>query len=243
MIDFTSAIRQNLETVRERILLAAQGAGRDPDGVRLVVVTKAQPVEVVAAAVEAGAKLLGENYAEEGARKIDALGKEGGLEWHMIGHIQSRKARLVSQYFDMVHSLDSLPLARRIDQAAGELHRKIPVLLEFNLGGEETKSGWAVENEEDWPALIPEIAQISSLGAIRIAGLMAMPPLALEPGGSREYFVKLRKLREFLALSLPEIQWDELSMGTSADYEVAVQEGATLVRVGRAILGPRPARD
>ena len=242
MIELASEIRQNLESVQNRIARAAQSVHRKPEEVRLVVVTKSQPIEVAAAAIEAGASILGENYADEGARKIEQLGKQPGLEWHMIGHIQSRKSRLVCQYFDAVHSLDSLYLAQRLDACAAETPRVIPALLEFNLGGEESKSGWLAAEKDQWGKLIPEIEAIIQLDGLRLIGLMSMPPLEEDPSASRPYFVKLRSLQDFLATRFPQVQWKELSMGTSADYEIAVEEGATMVRVGRAILGPRPAK-
>jgi pyridoxal phosphate enzyme (YggS family) len=235
-------IRERYYQTLDRIASAARTSGRGPESVRLVVVTKAQPLEVVQAAVRAGANILGENYPEESVSKILSFGPESGVEWHMIGHVQSRKARLVIEHFDLLESLDSLKLAERLDRMAGEADSTLPVLLECNVGGEESKFGWPAAYERDWPALYPEIEAILGLGHLRVRGLMTMPPLETDPEDARIYFRTLRLLRDHLAARYPQADWRELSMGTSADYEVAVQEGATLVRIGTAIVGPRPDR-
>ena len=235
-------IRERYQQTLASIATAARTAGRDPDSVRLVVVTKAQPLEVVQAAVEAGARILGENYPEESVSKILSFGPESGVEWHMIGHVQSRKARLVIEHFDLLQSLDSLKLAERLDRMAQETGRMLPVMLELNIGGEESKHGWLAGQEKIWPALYPQIETILGLVNLRMQGLMTMPPLETDPEQARVYFRTLRLLRDHLAARYPQADWRELSMGTSADYEVAVQEGATLVRIGTAIVGPRPDR-
>jgi hypothetical protein len=160
----------------------------------------------------------------------------------MIGHVQSRKARLVIEHFDLLQSLDSLKLAKRLDRMAKEAGRALSVMLEFNVGGEESKFGWLAKNEKDWPALYSVIESIMGLENLQIRGLMTMPPLETDPEDARVYFRTLRLLRDHLTARYPDADWHELSMGTSVDYEVAVQEGATLVRVGTAILGSRPAR-
>jgi len=235
-------IRERYLQTLENIAAAARTAGRDRESVRLVVVTKAQPLEVVQAAVQAGARILGENYPEESVRKILSIGPEIGVEWHMIGHVQSRKARLVIEHFDLLQSLDSLKLAERLNRMAQETSRVLPVMLELNVGGEESKYGWPAAHEKDWPALYTEIEAILGLEHLQMRGLMTMPPLETDPEEARIYFRTLRLLRDHLAARYPQADWRELSMGTSADYEVAVQEGATLVRIGTAIVGPRPDR-
>lgn len=242
MNPLVSQIRERYQQALERIASAARASGRDPESVRLVVVTKAQPLSVVQAAVQAGARVLGENYPEESASKILSFGPESRVEWHMIGHVQSRKARLVIDHFDLLQSLDSIKLAERLNRMAMEAGRVLPVLLEFNVGGEESKYGWPAAHEKDWPALYPTIETLLGLENLQIRGLMSMPPLETNPEGARIYFRTLRLLREHLAARYPQADWRELSMGTSADYEVAVQEGATLVRIGTAIVGPRPVR-
>ncbi len=241
MSDSAATIRERYELVLAAISAAARRGGREPDSVRLVVVTKTQPVETVRAAIEAGARILGENYAEEAAAKIEEVGPQSGVEWHMIGHVQSRKVELVARNFDLIHSLDSLRLAQRLDKAAADIGRSLPALLEFNVSGEKSKHGWSADNEAGWPDLLGEIDAIAGLNNIHVRGLMTMPPLSTDPEAARAYFRKLGRLREFLARRAgPQAQWNELSMGTSADFVVAVEEGATLVRVGQAILGPRP---
>jgi pyridoxal phosphate enzyme (YggS family) len=233
-------LEDNLRHVEDRIASAARSAGRNPREVRLVVVTKGHPLEVVAAAIETGAQALGENYVEEALPKIQAMVDYPEVEWHMIGHIQSRKARAVVESFDYVHSLDSLKLARRLDRFAGEMERPIPVLLELNVSGEESKFGWPAWDDKKTAELLPKIEQILELTQIRIQGLMTMAPFLPDPEKTRPYFRRLRQIQEYLARQFPDTNWRELSMGMSADFEIAVQEGATIVRIGTAILGERP---
>ncbi len=232
-------IRARYERVLESIESAARSAGRAADSVRLVTVTKTHPLETVRAAIEAGVRDLGENYAEEAAAKITAIGPMPGLRWHMIGHVQSRKADLVAAHFDMLHSLDSLKLAQRLNRFAGEAGRKLPVLFEVNVSGEESKFGYPAFDLPQWEALWAEVEQVLALPNLEIRGLMTMPPFADVPEQSRPFFRKMRALQEYLSRQFPPGSWDELSMGTSADFTVAVKEGATLVRVGTAILGAR----
>ncbi|MGA7192998.1 MAG: YggS family pyridoxal phosphate-dependent enzyme [Anaerolineales bacterium] len=240
MPDLTSSIRERYQKTLDTIAASARKAGRDPESVRLVVVTKLQPIEVLQAAIEAGAKILGENYAEEAVQKITELKSPNRVEWHIIGHVQSRKARLVAEHFALFQSLDSLKLAERVDHFAAEFNRTLPVLLEFNVGGEESKSGWNASDESRWMNLLNDVNAIASLTHLQVRGLMTMPPLFTDPQAVRPYFQRLRRLRDFLAQHVPQIEWRELSMGTSADYSIAIEEGATLVRVGQAILGQRP---
>jgi pyridoxal phosphate enzyme (YggS family) len=237
-----NAIRERYLRVLERIERAARSAGRNPAAVRLVVVTKMHPLENVRAAIEAGAHDLGENYAEEGAAKIESIGPADGVRWHMIGHIQSRKADLVAGHFDVVHALDSLKLAARLDRFAGESGRLLPVLIEVNLSGEGSKFGYAAWSDTQWDTLLPPLEQITALPNLEIRGLMTMPPFASEPEASRPFFRRMRALQEYLDKRLPQATWRDLSMGTSLDFTVAVEEGATFVRVGTAILGSRKAK-
>jgi pyridoxal phosphate enzyme (YggS family) len=229
-------IAGRLESIRERIAAAAQRSGREAGSVRLVVVTKGQPVEKIRRAVEAGADLLGENYVEEAVPKIETLGPVG-VRWVMIGHVQSRKSGLVAGHFDAVHSLDSVKLARRLD-AAREGGTPLPVLVQVNVSGEEAKSGlpgWSGGQFED---LVRDIAQIQAFPHLELQGLMTVPPF-LPPDDVRPYFRKLASLRGRLENRLPGLRLSELSMGMSGDFEAAIEEGATLVRIGTAILGPR----
>jgi pyridoxal phosphate enzyme (YggS family) len=238
MDEVTKRICQNLAQVHEKIERAARSSGRAAEKIQLVVVSKAQPVEAVRAAVAAGACLFGENYPELAQEKITALAGEA-VEWHMIGHLQGRKARIVAEEFNYLHSLDRLELAERLERLLAPLGKQLPVLLEFNLAGEASKSGWPAGEEADWEALLPNVEAICSFPHLQVRGLMTMPPLFADPQQARPYFVRLARLRDFLAARVPSVGFEELSMGTSADYEVAVQEGATFVRVGTAILGPR----
>lgn len=235
-----SSIRERYQRVLSQIAEAAARSGRDPQAVRLVVVTKAQALEIVQAAAAAGARIFAENYAEEAVAKIAALKNEFEVEWHMIGHVQSRKADLVAGNFSMLHSLDSLKLAARLERFLGEYGKKLPTLLEFNVSSEESKYGWPAWDETRWPDILPEIEQVLQLPHLEVRGLMTMPPYFVDAELARPYFQRLRRLRDFLAAQFPHADWRELSMGTSLDFEAAVQEGATYVRVGQAILGPRP---
>lgn len=232
-------VQSRLQEVLENIRLAAVSAGREAHEVQLVVVTKTQSLERTRAAILAGANILGENYPEEAVPKIEALRDYPEVKWHMIGHLQSRKARLVAKHFDLLHSLDSLRLAERLERLLAEMDRRLPVLLEFNVGEERSKYGWQAADERAWARLLPEIESVVALPHLQVCGLMTMPPLFANPEDARPYFVKLRRLRDFLAAQLPQANWRELSMGTSADYLEAIREGATYVRLGQAVLGPR----
>ena len=233
-----SSIRTRYQHALELIAEATIASGRTPGAVRLVVVSKSQPIGVIQAAIAAGVSVFGENYAKEALGKMAAL-KETEVEWHMIGHVQSRKAGLIAGNFTMLHSLDGSKLAVRLDRICGELNRKLPVLLEFNVSGEESKFGLPAWQEERWSDLQPEIEQILTLSHLRVDGLMTMPPFFDDPKRTRPYFQRLRRLQDYLAKHYPQAHWQELSMGTSLDFVPAVQEGATFVRVGQAILGPR----
>jgi pyridoxal phosphate enzyme (YggS family) len=237
-----SQISESLLRTIDKIHAAAKSVGRSAEQIRLVVVTKGHPVEIVNQAVEAGVKDIGENYVEESLPKMDALGQMSDLEWHMIGHIQSRKARKVCENFNWVQSMDSLHLANRLNRFAGDLGKQIPVLLECNVSGEESKFGLAAWNEIEWSELTNVVGPILELSNLNVLGLMTMPPFFSDPDQARPYFIRLRKLRDYFAAIFPDNNWSELSMGMSADYVVAIQEGATIVRIGTAILGPREQR-
>jgi len=231
-------IERNYKEIRERIVTAARRADRDPDCVRLVVVTKGQPLQAVEHVVAAGARCLGENYVEEALPKIQALaGNE--IEWRMIGHVQSRKAREIVENFSGCDALDSLRLAIRLDRFAAQAGRRLPVLLECNVSGETSKFGFAAWDRNNWPGLATELAQVVELPNLQVRGLMTMPPVFDDPQRARPYFQCLRELQKYLGERLPQVNWSELSMGMSGDFEIAIQEGATLVRIGTAIMGPR----
>lgn len=234
-------IQENYLFVKDQIASAARKAGRDPDDITLVVVTKGQPLSIAEEAIIAGALHLGENYAEEGSRKILSVPQDSSVKWHMIGHIQSRKARLVCEHFNHVDTLDRIKLAQRLDRFAGEFDRHLPVLLECNVSGEASKFGFQADEPDRWSDLLPEIEEIIKLQNLEIRGLMTMAPITTEQDQARPFFERLRQLSGFLAGEFPEVHWGELSMGMSADFEAAIQEGATIVRIGTAILGPRVA--
>jgi PLP dependent protein len=243
MDELAGIIAQNLALVNQRIANAAQISGRSSEDISLLVVSKSQPVEVIEAAITAGIRLFGENYPEETLSKMLQLQNQAEIQWHMIGHLQSRKARIVAEHFQMLHSLDSFQLAEKLDRLLAESDKKMPVLLEFNVGEEESKFGWPAWDESKWVELLPELSKILTLEHLKITGLMTMPPLSEDIEATRPFFKKLRQLKGFLSSSFPEATFTELSMGTSADFEIAIEEGATMVRVGRAILGDRPPKN
>ncbi len=231
------SIRERYEQVLNRMLAASARTGQGRE-VRLVVVTKAQPLEVVRAAIEAGITVLGENYAEEAVGKMDLLGRPP-LEWHMIGHVQSRKADLVAANFAMLHSLDSLKLGKRLEHYCQESGHTLPVLLEVNVSGEQSKYGFPAWEEAEWGNLLPDFESLSGCQHLEIRGLMSMPPYFEDSERTRPFFRRVKRLQGYLLKHLPKIDWTELSMGTSIDFEAAVEEGATMVRIGQAILGAR----
>jgi pyridoxal phosphate enzyme (YggS family) len=227
------SIADNIRTVQDRIASAAKRAGRDPASVRLVVVTKTIDPGRIKEAVDAGATILGENRVQEAKEKIEKLGAIAS--WHLIGHLQANKAKHAVKLFDLIHSVDSLELAAEIDKQAAKIRKVQNVLVEVNIAGEASKAGMAVKNA---PALVREIARHSN---ITIQGLMTIPPFPeRRPDDSRPYFCVLRELAETMAgENIPNATMKELSMGMSGDFEVAIEEGATMVRVGTSIFGER----
>ncbi len=222
-------IGRNVRLVLERIGQAAQRAGRDPASVRLVAATKTVPPESVREAIDAGVRIVGENRVQEALAKMSALGADGRVAWHFIGQLQRRKARSVVGAFQLIHSVDSVALAEELDRRAREAGVRQAILLEVNVGGEASKAGFA-------PETLPEAVQaVERLEHVAIGGLMTVPPPTIDPEGARPYF---RRMREWLeACARPGMT--ELSMGMSHDFDVAIEEGATLVRVGTAIFGAR----
>ncbi len=232
-------IPDNIVRIRERIAEAARRAGRDPADITLVAVTKTRSAEIVRAGVEAGLTDVGENRLEEALPKMIAVASPH-LRWHLIGHIQSRKAKAaIEAGFALIHSVDSVKLAERLNRFAVELGRSQPILLECNVFGEATKSGFEMSNPTRWAARLPEIAQILALPNVRVRGLMTIAPIVEQSEQARPVFARLRELRHYLSAQLttsPEA-WRELSMGMTDDFEAAIAEGATLVRIGRALFG------
>jgi len=227
-----------LNQVQERVETAARRSGRDIDAIRIVGVTKTHPYDVVLAAHEAGLRLIGENRVEEALPKKAASEDLADLEWHMIGHIQSRKSKSVVEIFDAVHSVDRTKIADRLNRGAENVGIRLPVLLECNVSGEASKWGWQLTEKESWPEIVDEFTRIQKLENLEVRGLMTMAPMVADPERVRPIFEKLRLLRDYLQKAVPG-DWAELSMGMTEDYMVAVEEGATLLRIGRAIFGPR----
>ncbi|MEE9935009.1 MAG: YggS family pyridoxal phosphate-dependent enzyme [Deltaproteobacteria bacterium] len=228
----TTQIADNIRTIRNRMAAAAARAGRDPAGIRLMAVSKTVEPERIRQAIDAGIGLLGENYVQEAREKIPAVGQ--AVQWHMIGHLQTNKVKYVVTLFDWIHSVDRLELAQELSRRAGQHGRVLNVLIEINVSGEASKNGAR-------PADVLELArQVAALPNLSVRGLMTMPPYSDDPENSRPYFVALRRLRdELAAAALPGVAMAELSMGMTDDFEVAIEEGATIIRVGRAIFGER----
>lgn len=226
------SVAANLKIINDRIRCAALQAGRDPASVRLVAVSKTKPAAAVDEAARAGQLLFGENYVQELVAKAREVVQP--VEWHFIGHLQSNKVRQIAGLVTMIHSVDRLSLAEEIDRQWGKLGRECPVLVEVNIACEATKCGTSTTE------LFDLVRRVAALPHLRVRGLMTMPPFFDDPEGARPYFRELRRLAaEIAAAGIPRVEMTELSMGMSGDFEVAIAEGATLVRVGSAIFGER----
>lgn len=227
-----SKIEKNIERIRETIAGAAAKAGRNAGDVKIMGVTKTVDDERIREAIACGITIMGENYVQEAKRKIETMGRD--LEWHMIGHLQSNKAKYAVRLFDMIHSVDRLGLAQELDKRAKGSGITMKILIEVNTGGEETKSGVSQDKAIDL------VRAVSRLENLSLQGLMTMPPWFDDPEDARPYFVALRELRDRIVdEGIEGIEMGELSMGMTDDYGVAVEEGATIVRIGRAIFGER----
>ncbi|HXZ31485.1 MAG TPA: YggS family pyridoxal phosphate-dependent enzyme [Terriglobales bacterium] len=229
-------IPENIVQLRERIAAAARGVRGDPNQIALMAVTKTFPPERIREAYAAGLRLFGENRVQEFAGKSEFLGDLEGTRWHMIGHLQTNKALKAAELFDAVDSVDSLRLAQKLNTAAQQVGKKLSVLIEINVGGEAAKSGIAPVS----PELDKLLQGAVELGHLDFRGLMTVPPFTEDPQEARPYFQKLRRLRDDIAANhWPGISMDVLSMGMSHDFEVAIEEGSTCVRLGTAIFGER----
>ncbi|HET7214914.1 MAG TPA: YggS family pyridoxal phosphate-dependent enzyme [Terriglobia bacterium] len=227
------SVAENVGRVQQRVHDACRRAGRTDKDVRLIAVSKTKPAEAIRQAYAAGLREFGENRVQEAAAKRKEL-EDLDAAWHLIGHLQSNKARQAVQLFDCIHSVDSLPLAERIDRAAAELGRRLPVLIEVHLGEEASKFG--VEETD----LLQLAEKIGALPSLELRGLMTLPPFFDNPEDVRPFFRRLRQLAERIeARNLPAVSMRELSIGMSHDFEIAIEEGATIVRVGTAIFGER----
>ncbi len=226
-------MREKLEQVKDRIRKTALNSGRDPESIRLVVVSKTVTAARIEEAIKAGVSILGENYVQEAREKINQLSSHP-VSWHFIGHLQSNKAKYAVKLFDLIHSVDSLKLARELDKQAKKIDKIQSVLIQVNVADDSTKSGVSAENAY---RLIEEISALKNLA---VKGLMTMPPYFYAPEKVRPYFKSLRDLRDHIKNKrLANVALDELSMGMTGDFEVAIEEGATLIRVGTAIFGER----
>jgi len=227
-------IAKNLAQIHSRIDLACRRAGRAALDVKLIAVSKTHPADAIRKAISAGCITFGENRVQDADSKIAEVGRNAA-EWHLIGHLQSNKARKALQLFDVIHSLDSIELAERLERICIEENRKeLPVLIQVDIAGEDTKSGIA---ESDLPELV---ASLKKCERLKLSGLMVLPPFFDDPEATRPYFVKLREIRDRLKRENAfQNGSGELSMGMSHDFEVAIEEGATMVRVGTAIFGER----
>ncbi|HYL13997.1 MAG TPA: YggS family pyridoxal phosphate-dependent enzyme [Terriglobales bacterium] len=230
------SIADNLVRVRERIEAAVRRTGRNPEEVSLMAVTKTFPPERIREAYAAGLQLFGENRVQEFAGKAEAVRDLAGAEWHMIGHLQTNKTAKAAELFSAIDSVDSVRLAEKLDSAAENEAKRLPVLIEVNVGGETAKSGVDPDSGE-----LEEILQAAPhLSHLQVRGLMTIPPFSEDPQRSRPYFRRLRELRDQIAArQLPSVAMDVLSMGMSHDFEVAIEEGSTCVRIGTAIFGER----
>jgi len=226
-------MKTRLQKINNRIRRAADRCGRDPSEIKLVAVSKTMPSERVKAAIDAGADTFGENYIQEAREKFNTLSAYP-VSWHFIGHLQTNKAKYAVRLFDLIHSVDSLKLARELNKFAGKIDKAQNILIQVNIGKEETKSGI---HSEDLRHLIEDTSRLENLS---IKGLMTMPPYFNAPEKVRPFFRTLHDLRNQLRSKVPEnVTLDELSMGMTGDFEVAIEEGATLVRIGTAIFGER----
>ncbi|MBI1815071.1 MAG: YggS family pyridoxal phosphate-dependent enzyme [Deltaproteobacteria bacterium] len=223
-------VADNLAGVRERVARAEERAGRPLGSVKIIAVSKTKPAALVSEAIRAGVTTVGENYVQEAAGKIDAVGRTNA-SWHLIGHLQRNKVTRAVELFDVIQTIDSLALVDALDRQGVKRAKPVRILIEVNTGGEASKSGVAPERAAEL------VAQLSARTHLRVEGLMTVPPPVSAAADVRPYFVMLRRLREQLAPSVPTIS--ELSMGMSEDFEVAIEEGATMVRIGRAIFGVR----
>jgi PLP dependent protein len=230
-------IADNVARVREQMARASERSGRRPEEVLLMAVTKTHPAERIREAHAAGLRCFGENRVQEFSGKAGALSSLDHCAWHMIGHLQSNKAAKAAELFTAVDSIDSVKLAERLDAAARRLGKQMDILIEINVGGEAAKSGVMPDSEE----LESVLAALPGFAGLKLRGLMTVPPFADDSQHARPYFRKLRELRDAIARrKLPAVHMDVLSMGMSHDFEVAIEEGSTCVRVGTALFGERP---
>ena len=223
-------VKDNLETINKKIKEAALKVNRDPQEIKLVAVTKTATLEQIKEAINEGVKIIGENKVQEAKKKYQVLTTE--VKWHLIGHLQTNKVKYAVEIFDLIHSVDSIKLAKEIDNRSVQFKKTIDVLIEVNISGEETKYGY---NPEKVEAFLKEISEFS---AIRVRGLMTIAPISKNKEEVRPYFRRLRELSERIRdKNIKNIKMDYLSMGMTDDFEIAIEEGANMVRIGRGVFG------
>lgn len=232
-------IAENYQNIQAKIADACSRSGRSPQEVNLVVVTKNQPAWKINEVIHSGARRLGENYPEQLAQKIAGIDQTLNPEWHMIGHLQSRKIKYIVEYFSMMHSIDNLDMAEKLSDACKTTGIRLPVCIEVNIAGEISKYGINASDEEEWGLISDLVLKISKMGHLIPIGLMTMPPYVEDGELNRNHFHKCRVLLDFIRQKTNLSEFRELSMGTSSDFETAIEEGATFVRIGEAIMGSR----
>ena len=228
-----SSIKDNLDKINKQIIETAKSCGRRPEKIRLIAVSKRKSVEAILEGIKAGAKHFGENYIQEAIDKIDKIGKDSAC-WHFIGHLQSNKAKVAVKYFDYIHTVDTIKLAGEIDKQARKINKIQKILVQVNIGEEDTKFGTSVEDT------IQLITQIHTYANIAVKGLMCMPPYFSNPDQVRIYFQQLVRIKEkILNQKFETVSMEHLSMGMSNDFKVAIEEGSTMIRIGTSIFGSR----
>ncbi len=226
-------MKKKLESVKQAIKAAAESCGRSPDSIRLVAVSKTMPADKVKEAIDAGAAIIGENYIQESREKFQAL-SQYNISWHFIGHLQTNKAKYAVRLFDLIHTVDTLKLARGLNKEAKKHDKVQQILIQVNISEELSKSGTGIDN------VLGLTREISMLENLSLKGLMTIPPFFNSPEKARPFFKKLMEIKNIIKkASIPNISMDELSMGMTGDFKVAIEEGATLVRIGTAIFGQR----
>lgn len=228
-----SSIKDNLDRINKEIVNTAVSCGRGADSIQLIAVSKKKSVETVIECIKAGAVHLGENYIQEAIEKIDIIGKDT-VTWHFIGHLQSNKAKFAVKYFEYIHTVDTLKLAKEINKQAGKINKTQKIFVQVNIGKEDTKSGTKIEDT------IQLITQINTFKNLSIQGLMCMPPYFSEPDQARIYFKQLAGMKEKITgYQFDNVSMEHLSMGMSNDFKVAIEEGSTMIRIGTSIFGRR----
>ena len=233
-----SVIQKNIETIQKSIEMVAVRSGRKASDVKLMAVTKTKPAEVINVLIKSGIRWFGENYPDETAEKIAAFRADPEAKLAMIGHLQSRKAKIIADLFDEYHSLDRLETAQKMENLCAERGRVLPVLIECNVGDEDSKSGWHFADDSVPDGFLADFEKIKKLAHLDVRGLMILPPYTEEAEINRKFFIRTRNIADYLNSNCGT-RLTELSMGTSSDYSVAVEEGATIVRIGTALVGPR----